>query len=421
MSRSVELSQNTRKLPSRFSNDSSQVKQLISHSANTRINEGSALPRKSTDLGPRLKSEIQLKRPLLKYVTGDDQKAYFQTRWKPAENGKMAFCVGRKSGSATVELGFDHLDRETTYHTWKRMLGSNAKNNVSHLQCDSFLTVREEADRLDKMSNPVNRAPPYANTDGPFENENSTKPSWQIDHLDRTCTPRYEAPRRDETFKRAPTKFSRKSNINHLEPAPEKTGLCPTEHSESVRTKTGLRSVNQPWAPNWFGPNSGILPRCDEQLNENAHSSLQHNQQCCENVNNEAIDAKVKPLQIQGARHIAGPRAIERSTNTVSFMEKTGEKCKKDYSVKDQNYYGRDVHNAMLCGEQHNDINYSKREENQNFPSGAGVYGGYHSDREVEACTDYNTEYKVAENKNKELNTCNFNDSAIYNSPTCSY
>lgn len=62
----------------------------------------------------------------------EEQRQHFQTRWKPVD-GKMAFCTGRRGGSATVECDYEYIDRQHTYHTWKRM-GNSQRHTGSHLQ-----------------------------------------------------------------------------------------------------------------------------------------------------------------------------------------------------------------------------------------------------------------------------------------------
>lgn len=91
------------------------------------------------------------KRSQLRYCGSDpsEQREHFQTRWKPVD-GKMAFCTSRRRGSATVECGFDHIDTEKTYHTWKR-LDKGHKQMVSHLQVGCV--VRTVATCLPKYNN----------------------------------------------------------------------------------------------------------------------------------------------------------------------------------------------------------------------------------------------------------------------------
>ncbi|KAL8444295.1 hypothetical protein Emag_005556 [Eimeria magna] len=130
----------------------------------------------------------------------EEQRLHFQTRWKPV-NGKMEFCTGRRGGSATVECDYECIDRENTYHTWKRMAEAQ-KTSASHLQFDRFLTVDEGADRSDRLPDVKNRNPPVPNKDGPFE-----KPRLHGGNLDRTCVPREDAKRRDNFvgFSKRPT------------------------------------------------------------------------------------------------------------------------------------------------------------------------------------------------------------------------
>ncbi|KAL8272745.1 hypothetical protein Esti_003295 [Eimeria stiedai] len=130
----------------------------------------------------------------------EEQRQHFQTRWKPVD-GKMEFCTGRRGGSATVECDYECIDRENTYHTWKRMAEAQ-KNTASHLQFDRFLTVVEAAERSDRLPDVKNRNPPLPNKDGPFE-----KPRPHGGNLDRTYVPREDAKRRDNFvgFSKRPT------------------------------------------------------------------------------------------------------------------------------------------------------------------------------------------------------------------------
>lgn len=75
-----------------------------------------------------------LKKSQLRYcgLHPEEQRMHFQTRWKPVD-GKMAFCTGRRGGSATVECDYEFIDRQQTYHTWKRM-GNSQPHKESHLQ-----------------------------------------------------------------------------------------------------------------------------------------------------------------------------------------------------------------------------------------------------------------------------------------------
>ncbi|XP_026193350.1 uncharacterized protein LOC34623296 [Cyclospora cayetanensis] len=138
----------------------------------------------------------------------EDQRQHFQTRWKPID-GKMAFCTGRRGGSATVECDYEHIDRENTYHTWKRM-GNTHLHTGSHLQFDRFLTVEESAKRSDRLPDVKNRNPPAANPDGPFE-----KPRSDGGNLDRTFVPREDAVRSDDFSHAAKRNLALKSS--HLQ------------------------------------------------------------------------------------------------------------------------------------------------------------------------------------------------------------
>lgn len=58
------------------------------------------------------------------------------------------------------------------------------------VQSDRFLTVETDARRSDRLPDVKNRAPPFANPDGPFERRNPALPPVRCGHLDRTLCPR---------------------------------------------------------------------------------------------------------------------------------------------------------------------------------------------------------------------------------------
>ncbi|CBZ51610.1 conserved hypothetical protein [Neospora caninum Liverpool] len=131
------------------------------------------------------------KRSYLRVCAGDlpDQRRHFQTRWQ-AIDGKMEFCTCRKGGSASVEFDYELLDREATYHTWKRMQGAYNRRGRSNLQWDRFLTVESDAQRSDRLPDVKNRSPPFANPDGPFETRDVRRHPMEVGSLDRTLCPR---------------------------------------------------------------------------------------------------------------------------------------------------------------------------------------------------------------------------------------
>ncbi|EWC85356.1 hypothetical protein PFNF54_05831 [Plasmodium falciparum NF54] len=169
--RITELNINSRKKTSNNKSDSSQMKNVLNHINN-----------KSLELIPS-------KRPLVSYSTYDNQQKYFETKLVPDLQGKMSICVGRKSGSATVNINIDDYDLEKTYHTWKKITGKNYVHNKSNLENNIFLTVANDAERSDKLPIVHNRNPPFANPDGPFEKEKLNLPKQARDNLDRTLTP----------------------------------------------------------------------------------------------------------------------------------------------------------------------------------------------------------------------------------------
>ncbi|GAW83677.1 thioredoxin-like associated protein 1 [Plasmodium gonderi] len=181
--RITELNMNSRKKIANIKSDSSQMKDILCH-----------VDYKTVEM-------IPAKRPLTSYSTYDNQSKYFETKLVPDLQGKMSICVGRKSGSATVNINIDEYDLEKTYSTWKKNFHKSALHNKSNLENDRFLTVNESAERSDKNPNVQNRNPPYANPDGPFEKEKLNIPKQARDHLDRTLTPLPNADK-DPTFKK---------------------------------------------------------------------------------------------------------------------------------------------------------------------------------------------------------------------------
>ncbi|ANQ10977.1 Uncharacterized protein PCOAH_00053840 [Plasmodium coatneyi] len=169
--RITELNINSRKQISLTKSDSSQMKDILSHGND-----------KTMEMHPA-------KRPLTSYSTYENQNKYFETKLVPDMQGKMSICVGRKSGSATVNISIDEYDLGKTYNTWKKIFDKTALQNKSNLVNNIFLTVDEEADRSDKLPVVKNRNPPYANPDGPFEKQRLDLPKQARDNLDRTLTP----------------------------------------------------------------------------------------------------------------------------------------------------------------------------------------------------------------------------------------
>ncbi|PHJ22678.1 thioredoxin-like associated protein [Cystoisospora suis] len=194
--RMSEIQQHTRKRTDPMKSASDSVKTLLV-SADSEPNgrgSGSYYETGSKGLSGR-PTQIPVPRPSkrshLRFCGGDpeDQRRHFQTRWQVID-GKMEFCTSRKGGSGSVEFDYEQLDRDATYHTWKRMLGTYQKLNRSSLQSDRFLTVEADAARSDRLPDVKNRAPPFANPDGPFEQRNPNIRPVHCGHLDRTLCPR---------------------------------------------------------------------------------------------------------------------------------------------------------------------------------------------------------------------------------------
>ncbi|EPT31008.1 hypothetical protein TGME49_286600 [Toxoplasma gondii ME49] len=173
-------------------------------------------PAGQTPLYPAVRSS---KRSHLRICAGDlaDQRKHFQTRWQ-AIDGKMEFCTCRKGGSASVELDFKQLDRDATYHTWKRMQGAYDRRGRSHLQWDRFLTVEPDAHRSDRLPVVKNRLPPLANPDGPFETRDVKRHPMEVSSLDRTLCPRKgEKTEEDVATGKAPGAASARFQSGHCE------------------------------------------------------------------------------------------------------------------------------------------------------------------------------------------------------------
>ncbi|KYN98100.1 putative thioredoxin-like associated protein 1 [Plasmodium gaboni] len=216
--RITELNINSRKKTSNNKSDSSQMKNILNH-----INHNSL-------------ELIPSKRPLISYSTYDNQQKYFETKLVPDLQGKMSICVGRKSGSATVNINIDDYDLEKTYHTWKKITGKNYLHNKSNLENNIFLTVADDAERSDKLPIIQNRNPPLANPDGPFEKERLNLPKQARDNLDRTLTPLAICEKKNKT--------SKKKNI-HI----HNDSLLLLKPHENVITEhiKGVRRTNFPW------------------------------------------------------------------------------------------------------------------------------------------------------------------------------
>ncbi|PFH34715.1 hypothetical protein BESB_067480 [Besnoitia besnoiti] len=191
--RMTEIQQHTRKRIDPAKGSSDGVKQLLSYTG-AQYNERypTCFEGERTEAGmPTYPAVRRSKRSHLRVCGGDldEQRRHFQTRWQ-AIDGKMEFCTCRKGGSASVEINYKQLDRDATYHTWKRMLGAYDRTARSHLQCDRFLTVETDAKRSDRLPDVKNREPPFANPDGPFEKRDTTRPAVEASSLDRTLCPR---------------------------------------------------------------------------------------------------------------------------------------------------------------------------------------------------------------------------------------
>lgn len=176
-----ELNINSRKHISYIKSDSSQMKNSLNHCED---NELTVYPSK---------------KPLVSYSCYENQAKYFETKLVPDCHGRMSICVGRKSGSATVNMNVDDYDLEKTYHTWKKIIEKSNPHTRSNLENDRFLTVAEDAKRYDRLPVVNNRNPPVANPDGPFESDRLNLPKQARDNLDRTLTPRVNSQKYDHS------------------------------------------------------------------------------------------------------------------------------------------------------------------------------------------------------------------------------
>ncbi|SPJ11498.1 thioredoxin-like associated protein 1, putative [Plasmodium sp. DRC-Itaito] len=216
--RITELNINSRKKTSNNKSDSSQMKNVLNH-----------INKKTLELIPS-------KRPLISYSTYDNQQKYFETKLVPDLQGKMSICVGRKSGSATVNINIDDYDLEKTYHTWKKITGKNYLHNKSNLENNIFLTVADDAERSDKLPTVHNRNPPFANPDGPFEKERLNLPKQARDNLDRTLTPLAACENKN--------KNSQKKNIDIYK---DSFLLLKPQEKDITQHIKGVRRTNFPW------------------------------------------------------------------------------------------------------------------------------------------------------------------------------
>lgn len=191
-----ELNLNSRKKIAGVKSDSSQMREALNH----------------YDIEPL---EISPKKKPLTYYSGyENQEKYFETKLVPDHQGKMSICVGRKAGSATVNMSLEDYDLEKTYHTWKRIMNRDAPHTRSNLENDRFLTVSVNALRSDKPPEVKNRNPPVANPDGPFEEDSTDQPIYKRGNLDRTLTPKENSQRRD-AFRKVQSNYTPTSYIFH--------------------------------------------------------------------------------------------------------------------------------------------------------------------------------------------------------------
>lgn len=128
-----------------------------------------------------------------RYATDQDYKEAFDTRWRADAKGRMALYLSRKPGYATIETNPDKLDMITTFHRERGAAGNSYKPD--NLCNDVFLTGSPTALTMDVQKSPKNRSAPSNDSDGPFSRPLIGLHPSKIDHLDRTCNPRPEAPR----------------------------------------------------------------------------------------------------------------------------------------------------------------------------------------------------------------------------------
>ncbi|CRH02728.1 thioredoxin-like associated protein 1, putative [Plasmodium relictum] len=314
--RITELNINSRKKISNVNSDSSQMKDALNHSDH-----------KPVEIPPA-------KRPLISYSTYDNQQQFFETKLVPDTQGKMSICVGRKSGSATVNINIDEYDLEKTYHTWKRIMGKSAPHNKSNLENDRFLTVSEDAKRSDKLPEVKNRNPPYANPDGPFEKERLNLPKQARDNLDRTLTPRAICEKTD---------CLKKSNGFHKD-----SFFLSRPQEETTNEIKGTKRTNFPWI------NSNRIKKILAHHYENETKekyNISDNREKCENNQKNNCNFRNNHINEEDAIDVQG---------------------EVNYNISNNNPYGENNHNNIsnihyINEPSHNSVEYNSEPQYNNL------------------------------------------------------
>ncbi|CRG96938.1 thioredoxin-like associated protein 1, putative [Plasmodium gallinaceum] len=308
--RITELNINSRKKISNVNSDSSQMKDALNHADH-----------KPVEVFPA-------KRPLISYSTYDNQQQFFETKLVPDTQGKMSICVGRKSGSATVNINIDEYDLEKTYHTWKRIMGKSAPHNKSNLENDRFLTVSEDAKRSDKLPIIKNRNPPYANPDGPFERERLNLPKQARDNLDRTLTPRSICEK---------TCLLKKNNEVHK----DSFFLSSPQGETTPNEIKGVRRTNFPWI------NSNRIKKILAHHYENGIEDeyiMNNNKEKCENNHNNNCNFQNNYINEE---------------NAVDYQREV------NYNVSNDSQYGKNNYNSISNIHYINEPSYNNMEYNE--------------------------------------------------------
>lgn len=241
-----ELNLNSRKKIAGVKSDSSQMREALNH----------------YDIEP---IEISPKKKPLTYYSGyDNQEKYFETKLVPDHQGKMSICVGRKAGSATINMSLEDYDLEKTYHTWKRIMDRDAPHTRSNLENDRFLTVNVNALRSDKLPEVKNRNPPVANPDGPFEEDGTNQPIYKRGNLDRTLTPK-ETSQRLDAFRKVQSNYTPTSHI--FQGNTEGNSYKGYGIGEEALVVKGVRRTNFPWIETDRLKNI-IQNKCDDDFEE---------------------------------------------------------------------------------------------------------------------------------------------------------
>ncbi|CAD2105286.1 thioredoxin-like associated protein 1, putative [Plasmodium vinckei lentum] len=377
--RITELNLNSRKKISYIKGDSSQMKNILNH-----------VDHKELETYPA-------RRLLTSYSTYDNQQKYFETKLVPDMQGKMSICVGRKSGSATVNINIDEYDLEKTYHTWKKIMGKSAPHNKSSLENDRFLTVSEDAQRSDKLPIVKNRNPPYANPDGPFEKERLNLPKQARDNLDRTLTPL------SECYK--PNVRVKKNNNMYK----DSFFLLRSDENDIPDENKGVRRTNFPWI------NSN---RIKNILNYNYEENVEKTAKINGNMNNIWLDNQ------KNNRYDPNYQMNLDNSNNYPYREDNFQKYSKIYNIDDtlptSNVKYNDAYNYDLNLQKENSSHFGSNDKNIKNEN------DYYYLENTNCCNhdkikNYNVASELDNGSHEYINSYSHMDSENFNDPNKSY